>query len=236
MELHPTPFLIAAAILLPACTTTPPPAPAEQSVNPGINTRYLDPDLDPTEWTKRFEVESREVYDARLEIVKAIGLRSGMDIADVGAGTGLFVEPFARAIGPDGTVYALEIAPAFVKHIQERAAANNLPNVRSQLCSETSIDLPPDSIDIAFVCDVYHHFEYPQSSLASIHKALRPNGQLIVIDFERIPGVSAEWLLNHVRAGKEVVTAEIEAAGFELIEQELTDRLKENYFLRFAKR
>lgn len=235
MKLHQLPFLVAAAVLLPACTTQSPATPAEQSVNPGINTRYLDPELDPAEWTQRFEVESREVYDARLEIVEAIGLQPGTDIADVGAGTGLFIEPFARAIGTDGTVYALEIAPAFVKHIKERAAANNLRNVRSQLCSETSIDLPPNSIDIAFVCDVYHHFEYPHSSLASIHKALRPGGQLIVIDFERIPGITAEWLLNHVRADKETFTDEIKAAGFKLISQDLTDRLSENYFLRFEK-
>jgi len=103
------------------------------------------------------------------------------------------------------------------------------------LCSQTSIELPPNSVDRAFVCDVYHHFEYPQRSLASIYSALRPGGELIVVDFERIPGVSRDWLLDHVRAGKETFRAEIEAAGFEFVEEVEISKLEENYVLRFRR-
>ena len=85
------------------------------------------------------------------------------------------------------------------------------------------------------MCDTYHHFEYPHSTLASLHQAIRPGGSLVVIDFERIPGESRDWVLEHVRAGKDVFTREIEAAGFELVEQVAIEGLKENYVLRFRR-
>ncbi|MCP3905065.1 MAG: methyltransferase domain-containing protein [Planctomycetes bacterium] len=233
---------VLATASLVACATAPtetPPATTtavEQSVKPGINERYLAADLDPEDWVNRFEVESREIYTARHEIVAAAGLRPGMAVADVGAGTGLFVEPFAHAVGRGGRVFAVDIAPNFVAHIDERARAAGLTQVESRLCREDSVDLPRASIDAAFVCDTYHHFEYPQSSLRSIHEALRPGGHLVIIDFERIPGVSREWIFGHVRAGKDVFTAEIVASGFELVEEIDVDGLEENYCLRFRRR
>lgn len=232
--------VVASIALLPACSSQrggEPPAEAtqRQSVKPGINDNFLDPDLDIDMYVERFEVESRDIVAARIEILEATGLEPGMDVVDIGAGTGLFMEPFADAVGPEGTVYAIDIAEPFVEHLAERAEAGGLTQVRAQLCSEDSIDLPPASVDKAFVCDVYHHFEYPEATLASIYDALRPGGELIVIDFERIPGVSSAWLMQHVRAGKEVFTAEIEGAGFELVEEVEIDKLGENYFLRFRR-
>jgi hypothetical protein len=69
--------------------------------------------------------------------------------------------------------------------------------------------------------------------MASLHRALRPGGELVVVDFKRIPNQSSEWVMNHVRAGQEAFTAEIEAAGFKKTEQ--IDLLKDNYILRFRK-
>jgi SAM-dependent methyltransferase len=97
------------------------------------------------------------------------------------------------------------------------------------------VKLPNASIDVALVSDTYHHFEYPVSMLSSLYDALRSGGQLAVIDFERIPGVSRKWVLDHVRVGKKVVVAEIEAAGFELVEEIPVSGLVENYMLRFQR-
>ena len=139
----------------------------------------------------------------------------------------------SAAVGPRGKVYAVDIVPAFVERIRTEAAAQNLRNVEAVLCTERSVELPANSVDLAFICDVYHHFEYPRSSLESIHRALRRNGEIFMVEFKRIPGVSSDWTLNHVRAGQEEFTAEIEAAGFEKVEQ--IDLLKDNYILRFRK-
>jgi predicted methyltransferase len=86
-----------------------------------------------------------------------------------------------------------------------------------------------------FVCDTYHHFEFPQATLASIHRALRPGGELVILDFVREVGVSRDWILEHVRAGEAVVTQEVVAAGFTLVRREATPFLRENYVLRFRR-
>src|SRR5262249_28772351 len=145
------------------------------------------------------------------------GLRSDMVVADVGAGTGLFTMLFAKQVAH---VYAVDIVPEFLTHIRERATKEGVTNVETVLGKADDIALAPDSVDLVFLCDVYHHFEYPQSSLASIRRALRKNGELVVVDFERIEGQSPAWVLDHVRAGKDVVRAEIEAAGFAVTREE----------------
>jgi SAM-dependent methyltransferase len=205
----------------------------EQSVRPGVNDKYLTPDLDVEEWTKRFETESRELYRARQNIVDALALSSGMAIADVGAGTGLFVGPFARAVGAQGVVYAVDISPRFVEHLKQRVEHEGLEAVRVVQSNARSVELPADSVDVAFVCDVYHHFEYPKAMLASLRAALRPGGALVVVDFERIPGTTRDWVVEHVRAGKPEFIEEMERAGFELEREISVEGLSENYMLRF---
>lgn len=201
------------------------------SVSIGINDPYQG-DVAVEEWVERFEREGREVYDQRKQIVAALGLQRGMDVADVGAGTGVFVPLFARAVDP-GTVMPVDLVPNFIEHIRKQAKEQGLTNVVPVLGTERSVQLPPDSVDLVFACDTYHHFEQPGPVLASIRRALRKDGQLVVIDFRRIPGVSTDWVLGHVRAGEDVVAAEIEAAGF--VRMEAPDLLKDNYMLRFRK-
>lgn len=207
----------------------------ETSVKPGINDKFLDPALKVEEWTERFETESREIFHEKEKIVAALGLQPGMSVADVGAGTGLFTLPFSQAVGQEGQVYAVEIAKNFLAHIQARAAQAKAANVRTVLCTEKSVELPEASVDLAFICDVYHHFEYPQATIATLHRALRPGGTLVLIDFKRIPGESNDFIMGHVRAGQEVFEAEVEAAGFAKVE-EVTGLLKENYFVKFRRK
>lgn len=207
----------------------------ETSVKPGINDKFLDPRLKVGEWTQKFETESREIFHERARIVTALGLKPGMAVADIGAGTGLFTLPFAQAVGAGGKVYAVEIARNFLEHIRARAQQAQAANVQTILGTEKSVELPAASIDLAFICDVYHHFEYPQASLATLHQALKPGGTLALIDFRRIPGESSDFILGHVRAGQAVFEAEIAAAGFEKVE-EVTGLLKENYFVKFRRK
>ena len=207
----------------------------EPSAKPGVNAEYLKPDLNVTQWVERFEREGREIYDHRNAIVAAARLRPGMVMADIGAGTGLFTPWFSRAVGPKGKVFAVDIVPAFLDRIKERAASEGLANVQTVLCTERSVELPPNSIDLAFICDVYHHFEFPQATLATLHKALKPGGEIVLIDFKRIPGESSDFVMGHVRAGQDVFESEVIAAGFEKV-GEAKDVLKENYFVRFRKK
>lgn len=219
------------AIVVVACQG----APVEESVKPGINESFLDPGMDVDGYVQRFEAESREVFANRSAIARAVGLETGMAVADVGAGTGVFVDFFARDVGAGGKVYAVDIAPKFVERLRSRAQARGQSQVEAVLCTDRDVSLPAGSVDVVFACDTYHHFEYPRATLASIHRALRPGGTFVVVDFERIPGVTRQWLLDHVRCGKEQVIQEIEGAGFELVE-EVPLGLDENYFVRFRRR
>ena len=231
--LRPLATVVFAAALC-SCAAPPPSAPGdvEESVDPGVNDAYRNPDV--TTWVERFEREGREIFDRRDEIVAACGIRPGSRVADVGAGTGLFVPLFSEAVGPAGIVYAVDIVPAFIEHMRTNAARQGLGNVRAVLCTERSVELEPGSIDLAFICDAYHHFEYPRSTMSSIHRALRAGGELVLIDFERIPGDSSAWVIDHVRAGKEQVRSEIERMGFDFVEE--VDLLESNYVLRFQAR
>lgn len=206
----------------------------EASVSPGVNEPYKNAKVDV--WVERFEGESREIYKQRDRIAAAVGLKPGLVVADIGAGTGLYTMMFADLVGPTGKVFAVDITPEFIELIKQRARQRGSVNVEPVLCAEDSVKLPPDSVDVAFVCDTYHHFEYPKSTLRSIQEALRPGGELIVVDFDRVPGKSRQWVLDHVRAGREAVTREIEAAGFTLTrEQPGYGFLEENYILRLRK-
>lgn len=217
-----------------ACAKDPAAAP-ETSVRPGINERFVDPELEVDDWLQRFEVESREVFHARDAVLMACKVRPGMVVADIGAGTGLYTRMFSNAAGNAGWVYAVEISPVFLHHIQQRAKQEGQANITTVLCPEDSVGLPPESIDFAFVCDTYHHFEYPRSTMASIVRAMKPGATLVVIDFIRIEGHSSDWVMGHVRAGEEVFRKEIEESGLVLREKVAIDGFEQNYFLRFAK-
>lgn len=203
----------------------------EKSVRPGVNKVYEAPDI--KESVQRFESENREVFAKRKEILAACQLRPGMAVADVGAGTGLFTRLFAAEVGPKGRVYAVDISRRFVEHVERAAKQAGLKNVTGIVCTPSSAELPPNSVDLVFLCDTYHHFEYPQKTMASIHKALRRGGRLVLVDYHRIEGKSPEWQLKHLRAGVEVFTKEIEAAGFKKLDQ--LEFLRDNYLVRFEK-
>lgn len=203
----------------------------EQNVNPGINKPMVDPDYE--RWVQRFERPGREVFDLKENIVKAANIQTGMDVADIGAGTGLYTRLFASAVGPKGKVYAVDIAENFIDEIVSQAEAAGMNNVIGIVNSPRETGLKAGSIDLAFVCDTYHHFEYPRTMLRSMFHALRQGGSLIVIDFRKIKGVSSNWVMSHTRANKETVIREIESEGFVLTEDR--DFMKTNFYLRFSR-
>jgi ubiquinone/menaquinone biosynthesis C-methylase UbiE len=202
-----------------------------QGASPEINAQYQNPDFGL--WQRNLETEGREVYEKRVAILDAVGLKPGQAVADVGAGTGLFTRLFAGRVGPQGRVYAVDIAAEFIRGNLRRARAEGHRNVVGIESSQSDTRLPGASVDVVFVCDAYHHFEDPAAMLASIRRALRPGGTLVIVDFERIPGVSPDWIFKHVRAGKETFRREIEAGGFRFAGE--VKLMRENYFLRFTR-
>lgn len=204
----------------------------ERDVNPGINDSFRHPDF--ATWVERFEHEGREVYDKRMQIVQALRLKPGMRVADVGAGTGFFSRLFSPQVGNTGKVYAEDISEVFVRNIRRIARQQGMHNIISVLGTDRDARLPRASLDLIFVCDTYHHFEYPQTMLASLRSALKPGGRLVIIDFVKDPASSSDWIMKHVRANKHTVIGELKAAGFRMGREEAF--LNANYFIVFKKR
>jgi len=226
---------LAAAIGLALTACAPQRQETRTPVPEGINDAFLAKEIDVDEFVARWELESREVYVARHDIVAAMQVEAGDTVADIGAGTGLFTSLLSEAVGDEGRVIAVDISEAFVARVADRAEREGLTNVETRVSNERSAELPAGEVDVAFLCDVYHHFEYHEDMLRSIRRALKPGGRLVVVDFERIPGVTREFLMGHVRAGKDVVRAEVIGAGFELVEEVDVAAFRENYFLRFQR-
>ena len=209
-------------------------APEGQSkTDPKINDAFKRPDV--KAYIKKFETDDREVYARRHEIVAALGLKPGMAVADVGAGTGLFTRLIAEKVGPEGKVYAVDIAPEFLAHIAADAKKHGRKQIVTVRGDQDATNLPAESLDLVFLSDVYHHLERPEKMLASVRQALKAGGRLALVEFDRAPGRSSEFVLKHVRAGKDVFIKEIESAGFRRTTNAKPLKLKENFFVCFEK-
>ncbi|MCA8993840.1 MAG: methyltransferase domain-containing protein [Planctomycetaceae bacterium] len=203
----------------------------KESVRPGINDSFKAPDV--STFVERFEKEGREVYDHREAIAKACNIKPGMSVADIGAGTGLFTRLLAPQVGKEGEFFAVDIAKEFVDHVVATSREAGLTQVKGVVCTPTSTELPADSIDLAFICDTYHHFEFPYKTMRSLHNALKDGGKVVLVEFEREEGKSSDWIMGHVRAGKSTFLEEIRLAGFEVESEE--NFLETSYLVRFVK-
>lgn len=217
----------------PDRTGAPKADPERADVSPTINESWLNTSGPAA--AGRLERDGREVFEARDAILAALKLQPGQSVADVGAGSGLFTRLFSEAVGPRGRVYAVDISKPLLEYIDAEAQKAKLDNIETILGTARSSELPAGSVDLVFVSDSYHHFEYPQAMLESMRAALRPRGRMVIIDFKRIDGESSEWIIEHVRAGESTVVAEIEAAGFKRVERLTLEALEENYFVVFEK-
>jgi ubiquinone/menaquinone biosynthesis C-methylase UbiE len=190
----------------------------------------------------RFEAESREIAKYKYDIIAMLreyGLYRGATVGDVGAGTGIITRIMSREVGAQGTVFAEDISNGFVSFINNLVTSESLTNVVVVEGSVKSTNLPDnESLDLVLVCDTYHHFEYPRTICRSIHKSMKPgSGRLVVIDFHRNDDLCHSkprgWVMEHVRADRDVFINEIESAGFRLIAEPHVKGMTENYVLVF---
>jgi ubiquinone/menaquinone biosynthesis C-methylase UbiE len=228
------PLLAALLLALPLLLARQGAAPAkEQSAKPGINVQWKSTNIEPLIGT--LESESREIFHEREKLAALVAPRPGSVVADVGAGSGFMAELFADKVGLKGKVYAVDINAKLLERIAARAKSSGRSNIETVLAREDHSNLPPNSVDLIFLCDTYHHFEYPKSTMRSLYDALRPGGQIVLVEFHRIPGRSPAWLLDHVRAGQDEFTKELRGFGFALVQQHDAPFLTQNYVLRFRK-
>lgn len=163
------------------------------------------------EWLERNTRTEEENTNLALA---SLPLKSNSVVADVGAGSGFYTFRVAQQI-PKGKVYAVEIQDDAIAYLKRKATAERLTNVEVVKGTEKSPNLAPNSIDLAFMVDVYHELQYPEEYLAALSKALKPNGQLLLLEYkEEDPTVAIkpEHKMSVRQAKKELA-----ANGFKLV-------------------
>ena len=163
-------------------------------------------------WLVRPERIEEEEPDKAID---ALGLKKGMNVADIGAGVGYMSFKMARKIG-DGKVYAVDIQPGMIEKLKQNAATEKLNNVVPVLGEVADPKLPAGQIDLAIMVDVYHELSEPQKMLGNIRKALKPNGRLVLLEYRgedpKIPIIPSHKMTVAQ------VKQELEAEGYVLSE------------------
>jgi protein-L-isoaspartate O-methyltransferase len=132
------------------------------------------------DWLERPERETEERPELLL---KALKLRKGDAVADIGAGTGYYTRRLAKAVGPEGSVYAVEIQQEMLDLLTNKMAEINIHNVKPVLGTVKDPRLPPAAIDLILMVDVYHEFDFPYEMADAMCRALKPGGRLVFVEF-----------------------------------------------------
>ena len=155
----------------------------------------------------------REQTQKPRDLVAQMKLSPGMTVTDIGTGVGFMLPYLHEAVGPNGKIIAEDIFPDFLARAKANAASKQLNNVEFIHGTDKDPKLPPASVDVTLVLDVYHHFDFPEQMLAGIRSGLKPDGRLVIVDFYK-EGFRDP---KHIRLDEKDVIKEIEANGFELV-------------------
>jgi ubiquinone/menaquinone biosynthesis C-methylase UbiE len=172
--------------------------------------------------SSRLLAQSAAQYAADAErFIKALDIRAGQTVAEIGAGAGLMIVPLARAVGDSGRIYGNELSESKRKEIAEAAEGAGVRNVTTVMGRENDTSLPDSSCDAIVMRDVYHHFADPAAMNASLLKSLKPGGRLAILDFTP-PGEESPAPLHRGDDGQHgvrpaTVERELKAAGFEIV-------------------
>ena len=160
-------------------------------------------------WLERPE---RETEEQPQLVIDALEIRPGQTIADLGAGSGYYSFRIAPLVGPTGKVLAIDIAPEMLEAISERARREQIANLTTVRSSVRDPNLPPRSVDLLFMVDVYHELEYPYEVMTQVRAALKPGGRVALIEYRaEDPDVLIKPL--HKMSERQV-RREMQAAGF----------------------
>jgi len=181
---------------------------------------------DAEKWAHVFDDPERDAWQKPHQVIQALALKPDAIVADIGAGTGYFAARLANML-PKGTVYAVDIEPAMVKYLGERAQREGLGNLKPVAGLPGDPRLPAKA-DLILLVDVYHHIEDRGRYFRSLAASLKPGGRLAVIDF-RLD--SPNGPPKEARVAPERVKAEMKGAGYALAEE--LGFLPNQYFLVF---
>ena len=178
------------------------------------------------------EDPARDGYQKPSEVVAALALKPGEVVADIGAGSGYFALRMAKEVGPTGRVYAVDVSPEMIVHLNRRLRDAGVANVQSILSAPDDPLLADAAVDRFFICDTWHHIDDQAKYLALMKRMLRPGGQVVMIDFQKreLPVGPPMGM----KIAREDLVKQMEGAGFSIAKEHTF--LPYQYFLIFTAR
>lgn len=183
---------------------------------------------DPAAYIAALEDPRRDAYQKPQEVMQALDIKQGEIIADIGAGSGYFSVRLAHHVGANGRVYAVDISPDMIRHLQTRVRDLRLLNV-SPILARPDDPLLPEQVDRFLIVDVWHHIEKQAAYLALMKKQLKPGGQVVMIDFHKRELPVGPPLATKI--AREDLLRQMRANGFQLAQEHTF--LPYQYFLVF---
>ncbi len=188
-------------------------APQAASQVPGPHGRLFPP-----EDLGLLEGPDRDAWQKPEQVMDALAVADGSQVADLGAGGGWFTVRLARRVGPNGVVYAEDIQPEMIETIERRVRRESLGNVRVILGTPDDPGLPAAQLDAILIVDAFREMENPVDLLRNATGALAPRGRLGIIEFKRDGGGPGPPIEERVDPANIIRAAE--AAGLRLAERE----------------
>ena len=216
----------AALFLLLASACAHPTQAAQQGMPPRTQDRPLQDRI------RSGERPERDSWQKPDEVVQALGLKNGDVVADIGAGTGYFTRRLARAVAPDGRVYAVDVAADVLGYLKQEAEKEGLRNIVTIVSQEDDPLLPANAVDLAFFCDTTHHIAKRTAFYRRMLPGLKQHGRMAIIDYP--PGGDHAPHPPEQLVSRSQAISEAEQAGFRLVEE--FPFLPRQYFLLFERR
>jgi cyclopropane fatty-acyl-phospholipid synthase-like methyltransferase len=218
-----TPLVVAAAFLFPARV-------APQQAPPRTPEEMEHRHRDPKAYIAMLEGPARDAYQKPDEVVRALDLKPGEAVADIGSGSGYFTLRMANAVGETGQVYGVDIDADMIRYLNRRIRNAGLRNVHTVLSEPDDPLLPDRSIDRFLIVDTWHHIENQERYLAVMKRLLKPGGQVVMIDYQKRETPVGPPLA--MRIGRGDLVRQMVLNGFRLVKEHTF--LPYQYFLVFA--
>jgi 2-polyprenyl-3-methyl-5-hydroxy-6-metoxy-1,4-benzoquinol methylase len=171
------------------------------------------------DWISTLERPDRIAGQKIDEVISRLNLKPGMVVADIGAGSGLFSRPLAKAVGPNGKVYAVDIQQDLLDYINKRGKEENIPNIQTVLGEYNDPRLPARNIDLAFINDVLHHIENRAAYLKALGSYVKPGGRVAIIEMNKNDPNTPHKNQPQLLVGREQIAQWMSDAGFRLVQE-----------------
>ena len=171
------------------------------------------------EWVTTLEGPQRIATQKIDQVLSKLDLKRGMVVADIGAGSGLFSRPLAKAVAPGGKVYAVDIQQDLLDHINQRAKEEKIGNIQTVLGEYDDPKLPARNVDLAFINDVLHHIQHRAVYLKVLGTYMKPGGRIAIIEMDKNDPKTSHRNQPELLVAREDILQWMSDAGFKLVQE-----------------